>query len=112
MYLSYLLTPITGVFTYFVTKKQNKKELERLQAEVEGLKKTNTGVDIANIKSSTDILIENIVKPLEKELQSVRRELSKFRKAIEKVKSCKYEDECPVKEQLYKLEDHDDKNVG
>lgn len=112
MYFGYILTPLTSLFTWFVTRNQSARELEKLKEEISSLQKTNTGVDIANIKSSTDVLIENIVKPLEKELQSVRRELSKFRKAIEKVKSCKYEDECPVKEQLYKLEDHDEKSVG
>lgn len=111
-YIGYIVAPLGSVITWYFSRAQSRKELERLQAEVEGLKKTNTGVDIANIKSSTDILIENVVRPLEKELKSVRRELSKFRKAIEKVKSCQYEDECPVKDQLYKLEDHDDENVG
>ncbi len=80
--------------------------------KLKDLKKPIQGLILQISNPQQDILIENIVKPLEKELQSVRRELSKFRKAIEKVKSCKYEDECPVKEQLYKLEDHDDKNVG
>lgn len=112
MYLGYILAPLGSLLTWYVSRAQSRKELERLQIEVEGLKKTNTGVDISNIKASAEILTENIVKPLEKELKSVRRELSKFRKAIEKVKSCQYEDECPVKEQLYKFEEHDDENVG
>lgn len=86
MYLGYILAPLGSLLTWYVSRGQSKKELDRLQAEIEGLKKTNTGVDISNIKATAEILTENVVKPLEKELKSVRRELSKFRKAIEKVK--------------------------
>lgn len=111
MYLGYILAPLGSILTWYFSRAQSRKELERLQAEVEGLKKTNTGVDISNIKAAAEILTDNVVKPLEKELQRVSREVSKFRKAVEKIKSCKYEDECPVKDQLYKLEDHDDKTV-
>lgn len=111
MYIGYILAPLSSVFTYLFTRKQSDKQLEKLKEEVSTLQKTNTGVDIANIKASTDILIINVVKPLERELQGVRRELNMFRKAVSSIKSCQYEDDCPVKEHLYKSQDNDNKNV-
>lgn len=111
MYLGYILAPFSSVITWLVTRKRSSNEIVRLKKEIEGIEKANTGVDISNIKSAIQILTENVVEPLEKELKSVRRELARFRKAIEKVKSCPYEDECPVKEQLHKSEENDDKSM-
>lgn len=65
-------------------------------------------------KSYVDAFQENIVKPLEenideykKEVAGLRREVARFRKAIEKAKSCDYDDVCPVRLELQKCEDRE-----
>lgn len=65
-------------------------------------------------KSYVEAFQENIVKPLEenideykKEVASLRREVAKFRKAIEKAKSCEYNDVCPVRNELQRCEDNE-----
>ena len=51
---------IKSKITWILSRKQSIKEIERLKEEISGMQKQNTGVDIANIKASTEILIENI----------------------------------------------------
>lgn len=65
-------------------------------------------------KSYVEAFQENIVKPLEenideykKEVAGLRREVAKFRKAIEKAKTCEYNDVCPVRNELQKCEDRE-----
>lgn len=65
-------------------------------------------------KSYVEAFRENIVKPLEenideykKEVAGLRREVARFRKAIEKAKSCEYNDVCPVRNELQKCEDRE-----
>ena len=67
-------------------------------------------------KSYVEAFQENIVKPLEenideykKEVAGLRREVARFRKAIEKAKSCDYSDVCPVRNELQKCEDREAK---
>jgi hypothetical protein len=105
--IGYALSPFSILLTWLLSRKQSAKEVERLKEEINGMQKQNTGVDIANIRAATEILTENVVKPLEKELHAVRRELFRFRRAVEKVNACKYEDECPVKKELNKQDENE-----
>lgn len=38
--------------------------------------------------------------PLKKEIKSLRNEVSKFRKAVDKISGCIYADDCPVRNEL------------
>ena len=60
-----------------------------------------------DIRKANDILVEGIVTPLKKEINSLRRDVDKFRKAVEKIPSCAHADNCPVSRQLQKLEERD-----
>lgn len=61
----------------------------------------------------------NIASPLreavnesKKEMASLKRELAKLRKAIEKSKMCDYSNDCPVRNELYKLEEREQTERG
>lgn len=65
-------------------------------------------------KLYVDEFKENIVSPLrqtvdenKKEMASLKREMSRLRKAIDKSKTCDYSDNCPVRNELHKLETDD-----
>lgn len=84
-----------------------KTEIDGLRAEVQ---KKLAGVkdsELENVRKANDILIEGIVTPLKKEINSLRRDVDKFRKAVEKIPSCSHADNCPVSRQLQKLEERD-----
>lgn len=78
-----------------------------MRAEVDeklaGVKST----ELDNVRKANDLLVESIVTPLKKEITSLRRDVDKFRKAVEKIPSCSYADNCPVSRQLQKYEDDD-----
>ncbi len=79
-------------------------ELDKLRAE---MKQTLTNVEnseLENVRKASDILMENIVNPLEKEIKSLRKDVDKFRKAVEKIPSCPMAGDCPISRELLAAE--------
>ena len=81
-----------------------KTEIDSLRAEVQNKLAGVKNNELDNVRKANDILVESIVQPLKKEINSLRRDVDKFRKAVEKIPSCSYADNCPVSRQLQKLE--------
>ena len=97
-----LITAIISIITLRATVREANAKAEKAMAETEALR-------IDNVEHATRILMENIVKPLKeqlnatiKSLQSMQREVARFRKALSVANSCKHADNCPV---LFKLRD-------
>lgn len=87
-----------------VLRQKYQLELDKLRAE---MKQTLTSVEnseLENVRKASGILMENIVKPLEKEIKSLRRDVDKFRKAVEKIPSCPMAGDCPVSRELLTAE--------
>ena len=81
--------------------------LKKARAEAEKAIAESDTVKITNTETATRILVENIVTPLKDELHETRKELSllkkemaRFRKAVDSANSCKYSDDCPVLERM------------
>ena len=97
-----LITAIISIITLRATVREANAKAEKAMAEAEALR-------IDNVEHATRILMENIVKPLKeqlnatiKSLQSMQKEVARFRKALSVANSCKHADNCPV---LFKLRD-------
>ena len=95
-----LLATIVGLFSIRSELKKARAEAEKAMAEADTVKITNT-------ENATRILIENIVEPLKeelnetrKELNPIKRELARLRKAVEAIQLCPYRGECPVLAEL------------
>ena len=91
-----LVATIVGLFSIRSELKKARAEAEKAMAEADTVKITNT-------ENATRILIENIVEPLRreldetrKELHATKREMSRFRKAVEAIPLCPYHGQCPV----------------
>lgn len=111
-----LLAAVIGVATLKATLTKANAEAERAKADAEKAKAEAESVRIDNAEHATRILMENIVEPLKTELSdtrkellevkkefgSTKREMARFRKAVETANSCHYSDDCPV---LSKLRD-------
>lgn len=116
-----LIALMVGIITMKATvRKANaeadkaKAEAEKAKAEVEKARAEAESVRITNTENATRILVENIVKPLEKELNATRedlhatkkemastkREMARLRKAVEAAVACPHAHGCPV---LHKL---------
>lgn len=105
--ISIVTVPLTAWITSKMLKKEYQIKIDKLNAEVETLQAGNDSVSLDNTKKLIEIMMQNVVEPLKKELKAVRNELSKFRKAIEKIPECDYADDCPVKRELRQQETGD-----
>ena len=95
-----LVAALVALATLRATVRVANAKAERALADAETVKITNT-------ESATKVLIDNIVEPLKKELNetrrelgSVKREIARFRKAVDTANSCRYHDDCPVLERM------------
>lgn len=87
-------------------------ELGKLRAE---MKQTLTEVEsneLENVRKASDILMEHIVTPLRSEIKSLRKDVDKFRKAVEKIPTCPMADSCPVSRELLVAEAGDTQRSG
>ena len=75
-------------------------EIGQLRAEMEEKLSAVKKSELDNVREASQILMENIVKPLKTEIQSLRRDVNKFSKAVEKIPSCPMADKCPVSREL------------
>ena len=75
-------------------------EIGKLRAEMEEKLSAVKKSELDNAREASQILMENIVKPLKTEIQSLRRDVNKFSKAVEKIPSCPMADKCPVSREL------------
>lgn len=83
-----------------VLRQKYQLELDNLRAEMKQKFSTIENSELENVRKASDILMENIVKPLEKEIKSLRKDVDKFRKAVEKIPSCPMAGDCPVSREL------------
>ena len=58
------------------------------------------GLAIDNDKKVSEMVNEYFVEPLKKDITSLRRQVSRLTRAIEKIPSCPHSADCPVKEEL------------
>lgn len=79
-----------GLLVKLVTLNQAR---QKAVAEVQDLRLDNT-------EHATKILMDNVVVPLQKELKSTRRCISRLNRAIEAANRCEYSDDCPVRHEL------------
>ncbi|MBQ4477993.1 MAG: hypothetical protein II945_05235 [Bacteroidales bacterium] len=66
---------------------------EQMQADIRGK-------ELENEEKASKIVMEYVVEPLKKEMNSLRREVQRFRKAVEKIPTCPMAQECPVNVEL------------
>ena len=73
-----------------------KAQAQKARAEAETIKITNT-------ESATRILVDNLLKPIIKELDETRNEVKKLREALERANNCRYHADCPVLHGMHQL---------
>lgn len=78
--------------------------LVTLRSTAKKAKEEAKTVQQANEESAMQTFQLYIVEPLKKELKSLRYEVSKFRKAIDKINVCDHAADCPVKFELREQE--------
>ena len=90
-----------------LTRDKYKAEIDALRADVASKLSAVENSELDNVRKANQMLVETVVEPLQKEITSLRRNVDKFRKAIEKIPGCPHANECPVSRQLRSDEDID-----
>ncbi len=68
--------------------------------------------ELDNVREGVKILMEQIVTPLKREINSLRNDLKKFHKAIEKIPGCPRAADCPVSRELHAHQEGDDDHAA
>lgn len=90
-----------------LTRDKYKAEIDALRADVAAKMSAVENSELENVRKANQMLVETVVEPLQKEITSLRCNVDKFRKAIEKIPGCPHADGCPVSRQLWSDEDID-----
>ncbi|MEG1926280.1 MAG: hypothetical protein RR415_11095 [Ruthenibacterium sp.] len=102
--ISLLAGPLGGWLTAVLLRKKYDAEVEKLQAEVVADKTNTRGDELANVKTAMDILMEQVVEPLKREINGIRKEMVRLRRAVELANHCPHSASCPVRDELQKSE--------
>lgn len=73
---------------------------EKAREEVKRAKIESDGLAIDNDEKVSKMVKEYFVEPLKKDITSLRRQVSRLTRAIEKIPSCPHSADCPVKDEL------------
>ena len=95
-----LSAPVGLWIQSLLLRKKYNTELESLRAQVEASKTDIRGDELENVKNGMSILMEQVVEPLKKEINAIRKELARLRRAVEKVNNCPHVAACPVRLEL------------
>lgn len=95
-----------------LTRDKYKAEIDALRADVASKLSAVENSELDNVRKANQMLVETVVEPLQKEITSLRRNVDKFRKAIEKIPGCPHANECPVSRQLWDDQGGDDDPKG
>lgn len=99
--------PLSAWLTAMLLRKKYDAEVEGLRAKVEASKADTRGDELANVKEAMGILMEQVVEPLKKEINAIRKELARLRRAVEKANVCPHVAACPVRAELQRNEDNE-----
>ena len=103
-----ITAPLSSWLTAKLLRKKYDAEVDGLRAQVEASKADTRGDELANVKEAMSILMEQVVEPLKKEINAIRKELARLRRAVEKASRCPFADHadaCPVLYELRRAED-------
>lgn len=101
-----LLTAVIsfGGFKMYTDRRKYIQEVEKLKADVRAAQVNTRGSELDNVQKAMQILLDEIVEPLKQEINAIRKELAKLRRAVEKANGCRFIANCPVRDELQKPE--------
>ncbi len=95
-----LSAPLASWLTSVLMRQKYTAEIAALRADVDKKNSEIQGNELRNVRQGNDILMQQIVEPLRIEIKSLRSDVNKFRRAIEKIHTCPLHADCPVRHEL------------
>lgn len=98
--IAIVASPLTAWLTSLLMKGKASQEVALLKAEVEQMKADVRSRELDNDRKAIETMMDLVVNPLRKEMESLRRKVDRLTHAIEKIPSCPHSDNCPVSREL------------
>ncbi|MDY3979029.1 MAG: hypothetical protein SOZ00_03315 [Tidjanibacter sp.] len=98
--IAIVAAPITAWLTNRLDKRRYKAEISRLNSEVARLQSDTKKGELENVRRANEILMEQIVEPLERQIKKLSTNVSKLEKAIGQISACPHAADCPVNREL------------
>ena len=95
-----IAAPVGAWLGNVAQRSRYRAEIDTLRAEIDGKLSANRANELDNVRKASDILMDNIVAPLKLEIETLRKDVEKFRHAVEQIHACDYAASCPVSRSL------------
>lgn len=104
----FVATTLATLLTAWLTRSKYTTEIAKLRADVAAANADASHKELENVKFGNEIIMENIVKPLEGHVKRLNKNVAKLEKAIARIPACPHSGECPVSLELLNNEEGDD----
>ncbi|MEG1673221.1 MAG: hypothetical protein RR221_06820 [Alistipes sp.] len=98
--IAIVAAPVSGWIGAKLMRQKYRVEIAGLKADLNKKQTETRSTELDNVRQGNDILMHQIVEPLRSEIKSLRSDVNKFRKAIEKIPRCPHANDCPVSREL------------
>ncbi len=105
-----IAAPLGAWVSSIILRRKYQIELDSLRADNENKLAEAKGKEVDNVRKALEVIMANVVAPLEKEIKSLRKDVGKFRRAVEKIPSCPMAGSCPVSHELRSAETDDERD--
>lgn len=95
-----LATPVAAWLSSKLTRRKYDTEIAKLNAEVAKAKADANNRELANARLGNEIIMQNIVHPLESQIKRLNNNVSRLEKAVGKIPACPHAADCPVSAEL------------
>lgn len=92
--------PLTSWLASKLTRRKYDAEIGRLRADVIAARADADSKELENARLGNDIIMQNIVRPLEAQVKKLNTNVAKLERAMAKIPSCAYSIDCPVAREL------------
>ena len=100
--------PVTSWLASKLTRQKYNTEIARLRAEVAAARADANRKELENVRVGNEIIMQNIVHPLEVQVKRLNTNVSRLEKAVGKISLCPHAADCPVSHELRKHKECDD----
>jgi hypothetical protein len=94
--------PVTSWLASKLTRQKYNTEIARLRAEVAAARADANRKELENVRVGNEIIMQNIVHPLEVQVKRLNTNVSRLEKAVGKISLCPHAADCPVSHELRK----------
>ena len=99
--------PLASWLASKLTRRKYDTEIAKLRADVAAARADANRKELENARLGNEIIMQNIVRPLEVQIKRLNTNVSRFEKAVQKIPTCPHAALCPV---AYELRDTEDEH--